>query len=98
MYRRDRDKRIIGFIWLYLISTMTWCALNYRSFDVRRECLYREYFYLLPAEIIGIKDDYSSEEMQEHLSEFNKILKGFEVCPWFNVSQSFCGCAVFAKQ
>lgn len=49
-----------------------------RSFDVRRECLYREYFYLLPAEIIGIKDGYSSEEMQEHLSEFNKILKGFE--------------------
>lgn len=49
-----------------------------RSFDVRRECLYREYFYLLPAEVIGIKDGYSPEEMQEHLSEFNSILKGFE--------------------
>ncbi|XP_062211207.1 putative tRNA pseudouridine synthase [Phragmites australis] len=49
-----------------------------RNFDVRRECLYREYFYLLPAEIIGIKDGCSSEEVQEHLSEFNSILKGFE--------------------
>lgn len=49
-----------------------------RSFDVRRECLYREYFYLLPAEIIGIKGDCSSEEVEEHLSEFNSILKGFE--------------------
>ena len=57
-----------------------WGALNYRSFDVRRECLYREYFYLLPAETIGIKDDCRSEEVQEHLSEFNSILKGFEVC------------------
>jgi len=57
-----------------------WGALNYRSFDVRRECLYREYFYLLPAETIGIKDGCSSEEVQEHLSEFNSILKGFEVC------------------
>jgi tRNA U38,U39,U40 pseudouridine synthase TruA len=69
-----------GFIRLYLIFIMAWCALNYRSFDVRRECLYREYFYLLPAEVIGIKDGYSPEEMQEHLSEFNSILKGFEVC------------------
>ncbi|KAL6660112.1 hypothetical protein ACP70R_002234 [Stipagrostis hirtigluma subsp. patula] len=49
-----------------------------RSFDVRRECLYREYFYLLPADIIGIKDGCSSDEVQEHLSEFNSILKGFE--------------------
>ncbi|BAF11970.1 putative tRNA pseudouridine synthase [Oryza sativa Japonica Group] len=49
-----------------------------RSFDVRRECLYREYLYLLPAEIIGIKGGCSSEEVMEHLSEFNSILKGFE--------------------
>lgn len=49
-----------------------------RSFDVRRECLYREYFYLLPAEIIGIKSGCSSEEVEEHLIEFNSILKGFE--------------------
>uniref|UniRef100_A0ACD5WVY2 Uncharacterized protein n=1 Tax=Avena sativa TaxID=4498 RepID=A0ACD5WVY2_AVESA len=49
-----------------------------RSFDVRRECLYREYFYLLPAEIIGIKNGCSSEEVRDHLSEFNNILKGFE--------------------
>jgi len=62
---------------------MAWCALNYRSFDVRRECLYHEYFYLLPAEVIGIKDGYSPEEMQEHLSEFNSILKGFEVWALF---------------
>jgi tRNA pseudouridine38-40 synthase len=60
---------------------MAWCALNYRRFDVRREGLYREGFYLLPAEVIGIKDNYSSEQIQEHLSELNNILKDFEVCP-----------------
>ncbi|XP_047090385.1 putative tRNA pseudouridine synthase [Lolium rigidum] len=49
-----------------------------RSFDVRRECLYREYFYLLPAEIIGIKNGSTAEEVQEHLIEFNNILKGFK--------------------
>ncbi|GJN31411.1 hypothetical protein PR202_gb19806 [Eleusine coracana subsp. coracana] len=49
-----------------------------RNFDVRRECLYREYFYLLPAEIIGIKDGCSLEEVQKHLSELNSILKTFE--------------------
>lgn len=68
---------------------MTWCALDYRSFDVRRECLYREYFYLLPAETIGIKDGCSSEEVQEHISEFNSVLKGFEVCGWSHVSHWF---------
>ena len=41
--------------------------------------MYREYFYLLPAEIIGIKSGCSSEEVQDHLVEFNNILKGFEV-------------------
>jgi hypothetical protein len=56
-----------------------------------------ECFYFLPAEVIGIKDSYSSAEMQEHLSEFNSILKGFEVCLLF-VSRSFCGCEEFAKQ
>ncbi|XP_006651355.1 putative tRNA pseudouridine synthase [Oryza brachyantha] len=49
-----------------------------RSFDVRKECLYRDYLYLIPAEIIGIKDGCSSDEVVEHLSEFNYILKGFE--------------------
>jgi tRNA pseudouridine38-40 synthase len=61
-------------------------CINYRSFDVRKECLYREYFYLLPAKTIGIKDGCSSEEVQEHLSEFNNILKGFKVCPFNCVS------------
>jgi hypothetical protein len=58
---------------------MTRSAFDCRSFDVRRECLYREYFYLLPAEIIGIKNGSTSEEVQEHLTQFNSILKGFEV-------------------
>jgi hypothetical protein len=40
--------------------------------------LYREYFYLLPAEIIGIKNGSTAEEIQEHLIEFNNILKGFK--------------------
>jgi hypothetical protein len=50
------------------------------NFDVRKEWLYKEYFYLLPAEIVGIKDGCSLEEMQEHLSELNNILKIFAVC------------------
>jgi tRNA pseudouridine38-40 synthase len=41
--------------------------------------VYREYFYLLPAEIIGIKKGSTSEEVQEQLTDFNRILKGFEV-------------------
>jgi hypothetical protein len=54
-------------------------VLNCRNFDVRRECLYREYFYLLPAEIVGINDGCNLEEVQDHLSELNSILKTFEV-------------------
>ncbi|KAL5209602.1 hypothetical protein ABZP36_005225 [Zizania latifolia] len=50
-----------------------------RSFDVRRECLYRACFYLLPAETIGTKGGCSSEEIAKHLSEFNNTLNGFEV-------------------
>ncbi|KAF8402530.1 hypothetical protein HHK36_010615 [Tetracentron sinense] len=50
-----------------------------RSFDARRECNVRKYTYLLPAEIIGIKSTSSSAEIDHHLSEFNDILKAFEV-------------------
>ncbi|KAJ4971390.1 hypothetical protein NE237_004489 [Protea cynaroides] len=49
-----------------------------RSFDARRECNIRKYSYLLPAEILGIKSDFSSTEIDHHLSEFNNILKFFE--------------------
>lgn len=49
-----------------------------RSCDVRRECTVRMYSYLLPAEIIGIKRDCSSIEIEDHLSEFDNILKSFE--------------------
>ncbi|XP_077222581.1 pseudouridine synthase family protein [Tasmannia lanceolata] len=49
-----------------------------RSFDARRECAVRKYSYLLPAEIIGIKSDYSSTEIDHHLAEFNNILRSFE--------------------
>ncbi|XP_065045296.1 putative tRNA pseudouridine synthase isoform X1 [Musa acuminata AAA Group] len=49
-----------------------------KRFDARRECTLRMYSYLLPAEIIGIKNDCSSAEVAEHLSEFGNILKGFE--------------------
>ncbi|KAG1338987.1 putative tRNA pseudouridine synthase [Cocos nucifera] len=49
-----------------------------RSFDARRECTVRMYSYLLPAEIVGITSDCSSAEVNDHLCEFNNILKKFE--------------------
>lgn len=49
-----------------------------RSFDARRECTVRNYSYLLPAEIIGIKRGCSSIEVDHHISEFNRILRSFE--------------------
>lgn len=49
-----------------------------RSFDVRRECNIRKYTYLLPAEIIGIKDNFTASEIDYHLADLNKILSDFE--------------------
>ncbi|KAL8516422.1 hypothetical protein ACS0TY_014904 [Phlomoides rotata] len=49
-----------------------------RSFDVRRECNIRKYSYLLPAEVIGVKDNFSAVEVEHHLSDFNDILNTFE--------------------
>lgn len=49
-----------------------------RSFDARRECNIRRYSYLLPAEVIGIKNNLTSEEINYHLSGFNRILNAFE--------------------
>ncbi|XP_031377229.1 putative tRNA pseudouridine synthase isoform X2 [Punica granatum] len=49
-----------------------------RSFDPRRECSIRKYSYLLPAEIIGIKDMHSTVEVDHHISDFNNILNTFE--------------------
>ncbi|KAL5758865.1 hypothetical protein ACOSP7_021476 [Xanthoceras sorbifolium] len=48
------------------------------SFDPRRECTLRKYSYLLPAEIIGIKSQLTTAEIDSHLSEFNDILNVFE--------------------
>ncbi|KAJ8759693.1 hypothetical protein K2173_009794 [Erythroxylum novogranatense] len=48
------------------------------SFDPRRECDLRRYSYLLPAEIIGIKSDFSTAEIDYHVSDFNDILTAFE--------------------
>ncbi|CAA6661864.1 unnamed protein product [Spirodela intermedia] len=49
-----------------------------RSFDARRECNFRMYSYLLPAEIIGLRSDSDPAEIDSHLSEFNNILESFE--------------------
>ncbi|XP_020108428.1 putative tRNA pseudouridine synthase [Ananas comosus] len=49
-----------------------------KSFDARRECMVRMYSYLLPAEIIGIKGGCTFAEIEDHISDFNDILKGFE--------------------
>ncbi|KAI3437234.1 PseudoU_synth_1 domain-containing protein [Psidium guajava] len=49
-----------------------------RSFDPRRECNIRKYSYLLPAEIIGMRSNCSSSEVDHHISDFNDILSTFE--------------------
>ncbi|XP_009789296.1 putative tRNA pseudouridine synthase isoform X1 [Nicotiana sylvestris] len=49
-----------------------------KRFDARRECNARKYSYLLPAEIIGIKNGSTSSEIDYHLSSFNDILNSFE--------------------
>ncbi|XP_070031497.1 putative tRNA pseudouridine synthase isoform X1 [Nicotiana tomentosiformis] len=49
-----------------------------KRFDARRECNARKYSYLLPAEIIGIKNGSTSSEIDYHLSNFNDILNSFE--------------------
>ncbi|KAK6122162.1 hypothetical protein DH2020_044090 [Rehmannia glutinosa] len=48
------------------------------SFDARRECRIRKYSYLLPAEIIGVKENFTAGEVDNHLSDFNDILNTFE--------------------
>ncbi|KAF9595285.1 hypothetical protein IFM89_038420 [Coptis chinensis] len=53
-----------------------------RSFDARRECTVRKYSYLLPAKIIGITSDFSSSEIDHHISEFDNILRSFEELPF----------------
>nr|GLL42878.1 putative tRNA pseudouridine synthase isoform X1 [Ipomoea trifida] len=49
-----------------------------KTFDARKECNVRRYSYLLPAEIIGIKNNSTSSEVDCHLSDFNNILNAFE--------------------
>uniref|UniRef100_A0A803PWZ1 Pseudouridine synthase I TruA alpha/beta domain-containing protein n=1 Tax=Cannabis sativa TaxID=3483 RepID=A0A803PWZ1_CANSA len=49
-----------------------------RSFDPRKECNLRKYSYLLPADIIGIKSNLSTDEIDFHISDFNEILNTFE--------------------
>ncbi|KAL2317397.1 hypothetical protein Fmac_031273 [Flemingia macrophylla] len=49
-----------------------------RSFDPRKECVFRKYSYLLPADIIGIQNHSSNDEIGYHISEFNDILNVFE--------------------
>ncbi|KAK7321408.1 hypothetical protein VNO77_32029 [Canavalia gladiata] len=49
-----------------------------KRFDPRRECNLRKYSYLLPANIIGIQSDFSEDDIDFHISEFNSILNVFE--------------------
>ncbi|TMX00224.1 hypothetical protein EJD97_001173 [Solanum chilense] len=49
-----------------------------KRFDARRECNARKYSYLIPAEIIGIKNDSASSEIEYHIANFNDILNSFE--------------------
>lgn len=53
--------------------------LIFRSFDARRECSIRKYTYLLPADVIGVKDSFTAGEIDRHLSDFNDLLNTFEV-------------------
>ncbi|KAI4316014.1 hypothetical protein L6164_024033 [Bauhinia variegata] len=49
-----------------------------KRFDPRRECNLRKYSYLLPADLIGIQSQFCKDEIEYHISEFNKILNVFE--------------------
>lgn len=49
-----------------------------RSFDARRECSIRKYTYVLPADVIGVKDSFTAGEIDRHLSDFNDLLNTFE--------------------
>eukprot|EP00252_Welwitschia_mirabilis_P004195 TRINITY_DN1445_c0_g1_i1.p1 TRINITY_DN1445_c0_g1~~TRINITY_DN1445_c0_g1_i1.p1 ORF type:complete len:500 (+),score=79.37 TRINITY_DN1445_c0_g1_i1:167-1666(+) len=49
-----------------------------KGFDARRACISRKYIYLLPAEIIGIEENSSSGEIEDHIRKFRDILKNFE--------------------
>ena len=50
-----------------------------RRFNPRRECTLRMYSYLIPVDVIGVKNSFTSDEVDHHLSDFNEILKQFEV-------------------
>ncbi|KAL0785427.1 hypothetical protein Bca101_001673 [Brassica carinata] len=59
-----------------------------RRFDPRRECTLRMYSYLLPVDVIGVKNSFTSDEIDHHLSDFNEILKQFEGdYPFHNYTQ-----------
>ncbi|KAF6174048.1 hypothetical protein GIB67_020230 [Kingdonia uniflora] len=49
-----------------------------KTFDARKECDVRKYSYLLPADIIGIRNGLSSVEVGQHISEFDSILHSFQ--------------------
>lgn len=49
-----------------------------KSFDPRRGCCSRTYHYLLPARVIGIKDDSLAEKVQQCILKFQGILSSFE--------------------
>ncbi|GAB2254462.1 hypothetical protein Droror1_Dr00022271 [Drosera rotundifolia] len=48
------------------------------SFDPRKECHVRNYSYLLPAEVIGVKKCSTAAEIDYHIADFNHILTTFE--------------------
>ncbi|WMV45922.1 hypothetical protein MTR67_039307, partial [Solanum verrucosum] len=48
------------------------------SFDARRECNAHKYSYLIPDEIIGIKNESTFSEIEYHIANFNDILNSFE--------------------
>lgn len=51
----------------------------FRSFDPRKECILRKYSYLLPTDVIGIESNFTTDEIDFHISDFNEILNTFEV-------------------
>ncbi|GLJ16514.1 hypothetical protein SUGI_0282100 [Cryptomeria japonica] len=49
-----------------------------KGFDARIDCTSRKYMYLLPAEVIGIENNCSPEEIERHVREFRDILQIFK--------------------
>ncbi|KAH9314485.1 hypothetical protein KI387_023112, partial [Taxus chinensis] len=61
----------------YKVRVFSILPIN-KGFDARIDCISRKYVYLLPAEVIGIENNCSPEEIEWKIREFRDILQMFK--------------------